>query len=126
MAVALAGQVAVVTGAGRGIGRAIALAFAREGADLVLAARTVPELESVAGEVRAIGRRALVLRADVTLEEDVEQLARAAHAEFERVDVLVNNAGWGIFKPIVELTLDEWEAVIAVNLRSTFLGARAF
>jgi 3-oxoacyl-[acyl-carrier protein] reductase len=119
-------RVAVVTGAGRGIGRAIALAFAREGADLVVAGRTVPELEEAAARVREQGRRALVVRADMTQEEEVARLAETTCVEFPRVDILVNNAGWGTFKPVVELTLAEWEGTIAVNLRSTFLGARAF
>src|SRR5205823_7509152 len=93
-------RVAVVTGAGSGIGRAIAVAFAEAGADVVLAARTVPELEVVAEVVRAEGRRALVVPTDVTCADDVAHLADATVAEFGRVDVLVNNAGWGIFKSI--------------------------
>src|SRR5262249_21196505 len=126
MAVRLADRIAVVTGAGRGIGRAIAVAFAEEGADLVLAARTQPELEAVADVVRAEGRRALVGPTDVTREEAVRRLAATTLAEMGRVDILVNNAGWGIFKPLVELTPAEWDAVIAVDLRSVFLGAHCF
>jgi NAD(P)-dependent dehydrogenase (short-subunit alcohol dehydrogenase family) len=119
-------RVAVVTGAGRGIGQAIALAFAREGADLALAARTRSELERVADEARALGRRALVAPTDMTDEAAVGRLAEAALGAYGRVDVLVNNAGWGTFKPIVALTLAEWEDTLAVNLRSAFLGCRAF
>jgi NAD(P)-dependent dehydrogenase (short-subunit alcohol dehydrogenase family) len=118
-------QVAVVTGAGRGIGRAIALAFAAEGAHLVLAARTGHELEAVAAEVRARDRRALAIPTDATRERDVAELARRTLAESGRVDILVNNAGWGAFKPILEMSLQEWEETIAVNLRSAFLCARA-
>jgi 3-oxoacyl-[acyl-carrier protein] reductase len=121
----LAGQVAVVTGAGRGIGRAIALAFAREGAHLALAARSRHELEEVAEQARALGRRAQVVPTDVTQESPVWSLAGAVLAEFGRVDTLVNNAGWGIFKPILELTPAEWDDTINVNLRSTFLCCRA-
>lgn len=123
-------RVAVVTGAGRGIGRAIALALAEEGAGapwaLALAARTEAELEAVAAEARALGRRALVVPCDVREETQVARLADRVLAEYGHVDVLVNNAGWGIFKPVVEMSLAEWEEVIAVNMRSTFLGARAF
>lgn len=126
MTTALESRVAVVTGAGRGIGRAIALAFAREGADLALAARTAAELEAVAEEARRFGSRALVVPTDVTCEQQVTRLADAVLSEFGGVEILVNNAGWGIFKPVLELTLEEWEATIAVNLRSTFLCSRAF
>src|SRR5262245_20669953 len=126
MAGVLADRVAVVTGAGRGIGRAIALAFAREGADLALAPRTVPELEAVAAAVRVLGRRALVAETDVRQEAPVARLAEAVQREYGRVDVLVNNAGWGIFKRVIDLTPEEWDDTVAVNLRSTFLCCRAF
>lgn len=119
-------QVAVITGAGRGIGRAIALAYAREGADVVLAARSLPELETVAADVRQMGCRAEVIATDVRREADVQQLADTTLRHFGRVDVLVNNAGWGIFKPVVEMSLAEWEDVLAVNLTNTFLCTRAF
>lgn len=119
-------KVAVITGAGRGIGRAIAVAYAREGADLVLSARSVPELEAVAEAVRRAGRRAEVVPADVRREVEVQGLAERTLRAFGRVDVLVNNAGWGIFKPVVEMSLAEWEDVMAVNLTNTFLCSRAF
>lgn len=122
----LEGQVAVVTGGGRGIGRAIALAFAREGADLALAARTRPELEEVAAKVRELGGRAHIVPTDVTREQDVARLADAAIGAYRRVDILVNNAGWGIFKRVIDLTPAEWDDTVTVNLRSTFLCSRAF
>lgn len=126
MSGALQDQVAVVTGAGRGIGRAIALACAREGADLALAARSRDELEAVAAEVRALGRRALVRTTDVRREAEMQALAERTLSEFGRVDLLVNNAGWGIFRPVMEMSIEEWEEVLSVNLTSTFLGCRAF
>lgn len=126
MAGRLEDRVAVVTGAGRGIGRAIAVAFAEVGAHVVLAARSGPELEAVADVVRAERRRAVVVPADVTREDDIARLAERTLAEFGRVDVLVNNAGGGIFRSIIDLTPAEWDAVIAVDLRSVYLGAHCF
>ncbi len=122
----LSERVAVVTGAGRGIGRAIALAYGHEGADLVLAARTESELEEVARQICETGRRDFVLPTDMRDEDAVTELADIACAEFGRIDILVNNAGWGIFKPVLDLSLAEWEEVLAVNLRTAFLGSRAF
>ena len=90
---ALTDRVAIVTGAGRGIGRGIALAFAEAGADVVCAARTAADIESTAGEVRARGRRALAVPTDVLRAPDLEGLVEATLAEFGRLDVLVNNAG---------------------------------
>src|SRR5689334_18898896 len=89
----MSGKICVVTGAGRGLGRAIALAYADQGADVVLAARTRSDLDEVAGLVRAKGRRALIHPADVTKTAQIEGLADAAIAEFGRIDVWVNNAG---------------------------------
>src|SRR4029077_17115591 len=87
----LAGQVAVITGGGRGIGRAIALKFAGEGAAVVLAARTKSEIESVAKEIRDAGGRAAAVPADVADEKQCEHVIRASEAQFDRVDILVNN-----------------------------------
>src|SRR5260221_10709047 len=89
----MSGKICVVTGAGRGLGRGIALAYAEQGADLVLASRTRGDLDEVAGLVRAKGRRALVHLADVTETAQLQALADAAVAEFGRLDVWVNNAG---------------------------------
>ena len=88
----LAGQVALVSGIGPGLGRSIALALAREGADVVLAARTATALDAVAAEVEAVGRRALAVPTDLAQPEQCRRLAETAHAAFGRIDVLVNNA----------------------------------
>jgi NAD(P)-dependent dehydrogenase (short-subunit alcohol dehydrogenase family) len=122
----LDGKVAIVTGAGRGIGRATALALAREGCSVVLAARTQPEIEAVAGEVVRLGRQALPLGVDVTQEADIARMADRTLERFGRVDVLVNNAGSSIpFRDVVDLTLLEWNRILQVNLTSAFLCARA-
>jgi NAD(P)-dependent dehydrogenase (short-subunit alcohol dehydrogenase family) len=123
--VTLADQVAVVTGAGRGIGRAVATTLARAGAAVALAARSAGELEGVAREVRAAGGRALVVATDVRQEAAVETLARQTLAEWGRVDVLVNAAGLATFAPVTDSKLDDWDQILAVNLRGAVLCCRA-
>jgi NAD(P)-dependent dehydrogenase (short-subunit alcohol dehydrogenase family) len=123
--VTLADQVAVVTGAGRGIGRAVATTLARAGAAVALAARSAGELEGVAREVRAAGGRALVVATDVRQEAAVESLARQTLAEWGRVDVLVNAAGLATFAPVTDSKLDDWDQILAVNLRGAVLCCRA-
>jgi len=121
----LTGQVAVITGGGRGIGRAIALKFAGEGAAVVVAARTKSEIESVAKEVRDAGGRATAVPADVAEEKQCEHLIRVSEAEFGHVDILVNNAGeYGPVKPVEEISPAEWDRVIAVHLRGAYLLTR--
>jgi NAD(P)-dependent dehydrogenase (short-subunit alcohol dehydrogenase family) len=121
----LSEKVAVITGGGRGIGRAIALKFAREGAAVVVAARTVSEIESVAGEVRAAGGRAAAIPADVADEKQCERLIHAANSQFGGVDLLVNNAGeYGPVKPVEEIAPEEWDRVVAVHLRGAYLLTR--
>jgi 3-oxoacyl-[acyl-carrier protein] reductase len=121
----LTGQVAVVTGAGRGIGRAIAHALGREGAAVVLAARSEPELEGVAREIQQAGGRALAVPTDVRQEAAVEALARRVLAEWRQVDVLVNAAGVATFAPVTDSKLDDWDQMLAVNLRGAVLCCRA-
>jgi 7-alpha-hydroxysteroid dehydrogenase len=117
-------QVAIVTGAGRGIGRGIALAFAEMGADVVCAARTPAEIEDTAARARRLGRRALAVPCDVIDGAQRERLVAAALREFGRVDVLVNNAGG--FPPMSALDTDEpsWEWCFRFNLTSAFLLTR--
>ncbi len=120
-------KVAVVTGAGRGIGRAIALTFAREGADLVLAARSVDKLEEAAAEIQAISRRALVVPTDVTSEESVRNLRDRTLENFGWVDILGNNSGvGGPSAPIWEIDPRDWDETFAVNVRGVYLCCRAF
>jgi NAD(P)-dependent dehydrogenase (short-subunit alcohol dehydrogenase family) len=121
----LAGKVAVITGGGRGIGRAIALKFAGEGAAVVVAARTESEIEAVAKEIRDADGRTLAVPADVAEEKHCEHLISASVAQFGQVDILVNNAGeYGPVKPVEEITAPEWDRVIAVHLRGTYLLTR--
>src|SRR3979409_1519705 len=121
----LAGKVTVITGGGRGIGRAIALKFAGEGAAVVVAARTKSEIEAVAKEIGDARGCAAAFQADVAEEKNCEDLIRAAEAQFGRVDILVNNAGeYGPVKPIEEITPSEWDRVIAVHLRGAYLLTR--
>ena len=122
----LTGKAAIVTGAGRGIGRAIALALAREGCAVTLASRTRAELEAVAAEVVGLGSRALPFAADVSAEAEAARLADETLRAFGRVDILVNNAGVSIpFRDVVDLPLVDWERILRVNLTGAFLCARA-
>jgi 7-alpha-hydroxysteroid dehydrogenase len=121
---AMPGKVALVTGAGRGIGRGIALAFAEMGADVVCAARTPKEIEDTAAHVRRLGRRALALPCDVTDAAQLERLVAETVGQLGRVDLLVNNAGG--FPPMSALDTDQpsWEWCLRFNLTSAFLLTR--
>jgi 3-oxoacyl-[acyl-carrier protein] reductase len=122
----LKGKIAIVTGGGCGIGKAIALAFAREGADLLVASRTLSEVEATAAEARRVGCRALALRADVSCQDNVDGLIAAARKEFRRVDVLVNNASiYGPIGPLVDNDPERWLETIKINLFGLFLCTRA-
>ncbi|MFN8617364.1 MAG: glucose 1-dehydrogenase [Dehalococcoidia bacterium] len=122
----LSGRVAVVTGAGRGLGRSMAIALAAAGADIVAASRTALEIESLRDEVRAMGRRAEAITCDATDPGDCERLAAETVARLGRADILVNNAGINIRKPVLELAPEEYRQVLATNLEGYFLCARAF
>lgn len=123
---ALLQRIAVVTGASRGLGRAIARALAEAGADVVLMARDNAALQSVAAEVKAVGRRALALPCDVTSEAQVATAAEQVRSAFGAVHILVNSAGINIRKPITEFTREEWRRVLDTNLTGVFLMCRAF
>ncbi len=125
MSARLKDQVAVITGAGQGIGRGIALALAQEGCRLVLSGRRREKLDAVAAEVRALGVEVLVQTADVSLEADVEALFAATEKTFSKVDILVNNAGAFDGGPLDEVTLAAWNNVIGACLTGTFLCSRA-
>ncbi len=122
----LDGQVAVITGAGRGIGRAIALAYAREGAKLALAARSEAELQEAVAAVSEHGTEAIAVPTDVTSQEETERLAQRTVERFGRIDLLVNNAGIsGPVGPLQGNDIDDWVSTITVNLTGTFLVCRA-
>ena len=128
----LEGKVAIVTGASRGIGKAIAIALAEEGADVVVAARTEEEkgplpgtIHKTAGQIRSLGRRVLAIRTDVTKEEEVAEMAKRTLEEFGVIDVLVNNAGINVPSRALDMPVKRWDLVMAVNLRGTFLCTRA-
>jgi 2-deoxy-D-gluconate 3-dehydrogenase len=122
----LEGNVAVVTGAGGGIGKAAAVALAEAGADLALVGRNVEKLDATAAAVKETGRRALVVEADVTDEAQVKQACDRVTAEFDRADILFNNAGITSPKLLADMPLDEWRRVNDVNLTGAFLCSRAF
>jgi len=120
----LAGKKAVVTGAGRGIGKAIALDLAAEGADIALVARTLLELESVRAEIQRQTRRAIVSTCDVTDHFQVENTMRRILEEFGREDILVNCAGVSTVAKVVEMSEEEWDLNLDVNAKGTFLCSK--
>jgi len=124
--VSLDGQGAVITGAGRGIGAAIARELARAGASVVVSARTDVEIEAVAAEILALGGRAWAVPCDVADPGAVERLREEATSRLGAVDVLVNNAGIATSAPLKRQTLEEWRRVFAVNVEGAFLATRAF
>lgn len=117
----LSGQVALVTGAGRGIGRAISLALGSAGAHVIVAARTRPEIEAVAQEIGQAGGTASAWPIDLSSEAEIAALFDRVREKFGRLEVLVNNAGIGLFGPIVDFTADDLDRLYAINVRGTFL-----
>ena len=121
----LAGQVAIVTGAGRGIGRATALELARLGADIVVAELDKAGAERTAGEVKAAGRRAVALATDVTRRADLESMAGRTLADLGKIDILVNNAGIYRAAATLEITEEHWDAVLDINAKALFFACQA-
>jgi len=118
----LIGKTAIVTGGGRGIGRAIARKLAREGAAVLVASRSSKEIEAVAAEIQQAGGRAKAVPADVSKQAECEKIVRAAREAFGAIDILINNAGiLGPVAPTEATTLEQWNEVIAINLTSAFL-----
>lgn len=121
----LSGQVALVTGAARGLGRAIALALAHAGADVALGLREVSTGESLAREIEALGRRALPLQMDVSRLDQISSAVEAAAAHFGRLDILVNNAGLGPSNLAENVNEADFDLTVAVNVKGTFFASQA-
>ncbi len=122
----LSGKTAVITGASKGLGKAMAFALGGAGARVALVSRNKEQLQAVAEEARKLGAEAEVFVADVTREADVQRLAGEVAARFGGAQILINNAGINIRKPVTDFTLDEWRTVLDTNLTGVFLMCRAF
>jgi NAD(P)-dependent dehydrogenase (short-subunit alcohol dehydrogenase family) len=122
----LDGRVAVITGASKGLGKAMALALGAAGASIALVSRNIEQLNQVGRAVKDAGGEARVFQADVSEEDQVRKLERDVMGAFGRVHILINNAGINIRKPLVEFTLEEWRRVLDTNLTSVFLMCRSF
>jgi 3-oxoacyl-[acyl-carrier protein] reductase len=121
----LKGKNALVTGAGKGIGKAVALALAAEGTNVILLARTTADLETLAKEVETLGVKALVVTADISDIKSVNQAVKKALATFGTIDILINNAGVGKFGKFLDLSPEEFENIIKINLFGTYYATRA-
>jgi NAD(P)-dependent dehydrogenase (short-subunit alcohol dehydrogenase family) len=119
------GKVAIVLGASRNIGRTLAVGLAHAGADVIAASRSVSDLESVAAEIRAIGRKALVQPVDVTKAKEIQRMVDGSMSTFGRIDILVNNAGININKSALDMSEEDWDLVLDTNLKSYFLASQA-
>jgi len=120
----LENKIGLVTGGGRGLGRAIAIRFAEEGADVAITSRTLEQVEAVAKEIEESGRQSFAEVTDVSDSNEVKSLVEEVLRRFERIDILVNNAGMLIRTPFLEQTADQWDRVIRTNLKGTFLCAQ--
>jgi 2-hydroxycyclohexanecarboxyl-CoA dehydrogenase len=121
----LEGKVALITGGSRGIGKESALAFARQGADVVVTSRTLSDLEKVAAEIRGLGRKALAISVDVSESAQIFEAVTTATKELGKIDILVNNAGWHLVERFTEGTQEGWEKCLHVNLLSHMVFAKA-
>ena len=121
---ALVGRVALVTGAGRGIGRAVALMLAQSGCRVILCARTVEQLQAVEREITNHNATACAVAADLTDDAAVQRLAAESRRIFGTVDVLINNAGWGKRAPVAKANIEDWDQTFRVNLRAPMMLAR--
>ncbi|TVR55794.1 MAG: SDR family oxidoreductase, partial [Puniceicoccaceae bacterium] len=121
----LAGKIALVTGASRGLGRRFALTLARAGADVAVTSRTLDSLQEPLGEIAASGRAAFGVALDVTREESIRSAVAAVEERFGRIDILVNNAGCNIRKPALGVTWADWNTILDTNLRGAFFVAQA-
>jgi 3-oxoacyl-[acyl-carrier protein] reductase len=121
----LAGKVALITGAAQGIGKAVALLLARNGADIVISDINLEKAEETAKEVQALGRKAMATKVDVATLGDVEKMVQATLAQFGKVDILVNNAGIARDKLILRMSEEDWDAVLNINLKGTFNCTKA-
>lgn len=122
----LKGKKALITGAGKGIGKALALALAKEGVSVALLSRTTTDLEGVAKEVTALGVEAFIVQADVSSLESINSAAEKVLSSFGSIDILINNAGIGRFGNFMDLEVAAWEEVIQINLMGTYYVTRAF
>jgi len=118
------GKTVIVTGAGKGIGAAIALEFADAGANVVVAARTKGDLDKIVDKIQAMGRKGLAVPTDMTNKEAIDNMVQAAVKEFGKIDVLINNAGNSPMKNVLNVTEEDWYYNLDVNLKSTFLCSR--
>jgi len=123
--VRLAGKSAIITGAGRGIGKATALLFAREGADVLVPDLDLAGSEAVASEIRTLGRKAVAMQMDVTRTTDIQRMVDAAKREFGKIDILVNNAGITLVRDPLQLSEADWDRTLTLNLKAVFFCSQA-